>query len=800
VKELSLKRLQLALLFNSISIISYQIVLIQILSFVQWYHFAYMIISIAMLGFGTAGTVLFLFKDKLLKNSSKILPVILILSGLTMPIVVYLSQTSSIRFDTMLYFIGNYQIVKLLLTYVLFTIPFLLGALAIGIIFTKHVNSIGKLYFSNMIGSGFGGLLILVLTWIFFPEKLPSVVGLFAVISGLVLFNRIKKEFYFISLFSSIILAICFLYSPELQPSEFKNRSKTLLLQDSKIIDRQTSPHGVIEIISSPMIRSADGLSLKFQGEVKGGYAIFSNGDLSGTLLSKNQNDSSNFLNYTTAQLPFVIKNRDKVLILNSGSGIEILRSLNAGAKSIVAVEPNTSLVDILTTKHPELNDSVYLSKRVSIHKTTARSFLLANDEKYDLIILPAVDAFGGTSGLYSLREQFHLTQEAMTDMLSQLSLDGAMMINVWLDYPPRNSLKILATIAEAVENRGLTKLQNYVAAIKNWNYMTIIIKPNPITTEEEALVNDFCKSMLFDIALSPTLISEERDRYNKLFDDQFYLFVDKIFSSKNDRESLFNEYVFNISPAADNKPFFSQFLKLENFNLLKKEFGDENIPFLELGYVLLYVTLIQILFVAIGLIILPLFKYGFSGKNKFGVLLYFGGIGFAYMFIEIIFIQMYTLYFGNPISSASTVICLMLVCSGIGSYATHKFKLVHNKSKLILAIILFLLLIQALFLRDILFATIHYSLSFKIMIAFILIAPSAFFMGMPFPIGIQKTSEQSPSLIPWAWGINGFASVIATVFATVIAVEIGFASVFWSAVLFYSLVIISIKTFEVKF
>jgi len=224
---------------------------------------------------------------------------------------------------------------------------------------------------------------------------------------------------------------------------------------------------------------------------------------------------------------------------------------------------------------------------------------------------------------------------------------------------------------------------------------MTIIIKPNPITTEEEALVNDFCKSMLFDIVLSPTLISEERDRYNKLFDDQFYLLVDKIFSSKNDRESLFNQYVFNISPAADNKPFFSQFLKLENFNLLKKEFGDENIPFLELGYVLLYVTLIQILFVAIGLIILPLFKYGFSGKNKFGVLLYFGGIGFAYMFIEIIFIQMYTLYFGNPISSASTVICLMLVCSGIGSYATHKFKLVHNKSKLILAIILFLLLMR---------------------------------------------------------------------------------------------------------
>jgi len=796
VKDLSLKRLQSALTLISISIIAFQLALIQIISFVQWYHFAYMIISIAMLGFGTAGTIISLFKDKLLTRADKILPLMMILSGLTMPLVVYFSQSKPIRFDTMLFFTGNYQIERLLVNYILFTIPFLFGALAIGIIFTKHVSSIGKLYFSNLIGSGIGGVLILVLIWIFYPEKLPVIVGLFAVISGLILFNKINFQFLFIASISLIILSVSFIYSPQLKPSEFKSRSRTLLLQDAKIVERQTSPFGVMEIISSPSIRNADGLSLKFKREVKGGYAIFCNGDLAGFLLSEKQNDSSNFLKYTTAQLPFLLKKRDKVLVLNSGSGIEILRSLNAGAGNVTVVEPNTALIDILTTKHPELNGSVYLSKQVSVHRTTARSFLLSNDKKFDLIVLPTIDAFGGTSGLYSLREQFHLTREAIDDMLSQLDSEGVLMINVWLDFPPRNTLKILATIADALENRNVTNLQNHLVAIKNWNYLTILCKTTPITKAEEEVCRVFCGDMLFDLVLLPNLKMDERDLFNKLFDNQFYQLLDKIFHSTSERESLVKDYVFNISPSTDDKPFFSQFLRWKNIKHLIKELGNQNLPFLELGYVMLYVTLLQIFSLAAIFIIVPLFKIGFSGQNKFGVLVYFAGIGFGYMFIEIIFIQMYTLYFGNPIYGASAVICLMLICSGIGSYMTQHSKFVNLKSKLVFGIIVMLLLIQALFLKEILFITIQYSLTYKILIALILIAPCAFFMGIPFPVGMKNTSNQSPPLIPWAWGINGFASVMATVLATVFAVEFGFTAVFIGAAFFYSVVLVSMNIF----
>lgn len=797
MNELSSKKLHSSLLLLSFSIIAYQIALMQILSFVQWYHFAYMVISIALLGFGTAGTILSLFKEKFVRQSDKLIPLLMILSGLSMPFVIFLSQADLIRFDMMLFFTGNTQIMKLFATYILFMIPFLTAALTIGTIFSKYTVSIGKLYFSNLIGSGIGGLAALILAWYFFSSKITIITGVFAAVSGLILISPFDKKFSLLAFLCLLLLFFSFIFFPDLKPSEFKGRSKALLLQDANLIARKTSPHGIVEIISSPMIRNAEGLSLKFRGEIESGYSVFSNGDAAGNLIAMKKSDSLSFLDFTTAQLPFVMRKRNKSLVLNSGSGVEILRCLNAGAANIIAVEPNDALVDILSSGHPELNDAVYLNNKILVYKITARNFLLSNNEKFDLIILPAIDAFGGTSGLYSLREQFHLTIEAFADMLSKLNPNGVLIVSVWLDYPARNSLKILATIADAMENKEFRNKKEHLIAIKNWNYLTIAVKQTPISEEEEFRVKDFCDEMFFDIVLSPSLNFEDRDRYNKLYDDQFYQFVDQILSSKIERNNLYENYAFNIAPATDDKPFFSQFLRWKNFGLLKENLRMQSIPFLELGYVILYVTLFQIIIAAMVLIILPLFKLGFCGKHKIGVLVYFSGIGLAYMFIEIIYIQMFSLYFGNPIYSASIMICFMLVCSGIGSYMTYKYQTLNNKSKFILIVIIVLLLLQLFFLKEILFSTAYFGFAAKLLIAFLLIAPCSFLMGMPFPFALKKISESIPSLVPWAWGINGFASVVAAVLATVVSIELGFKIVFLSAAVFYSIVLLPTKSFK---
>src|SRR5215207_11401943 len=141
----------------------------QLLSLVQWHHFAYMVISVAMLGFGTAGTVLALFRKKLVDHTDQLLPLLLAGSGFTMAIVTGLSQLPALRFDSYLLFAASAQVGRLLMTYVLFMIPFFLGALALGLIFIRYVAQIGKIYFADLLGSGAGAILLLVLIQKFFP-------------------------------------------------------------------------------------------------------------------------------------------------------------------------------------------------------------------------------------------------------------------------------------------------------------------------------------------------------------------------------------------------------------------------------------------------------------------------------------------------------------------------------------------------------------------------------------------------------------------------------------------------------
>src|SRR5687768_14973288 len=163
-------KLYLSIGFLSAALIAFQLALMQILSIVQWYHFAYMVISVALLGFGAAGTVLAIFRQKLTRHTEALLPMLMICTGIAMALVTDISQMSFLRFDSYLLFVEYTHIGRLLLTYLLFFIPFFFGALAIGLIFVKYVDEIGKIYFANLFGSGVGGVLALLLIWILFPR------------------------------------------------------------------------------------------------------------------------------------------------------------------------------------------------------------------------------------------------------------------------------------------------------------------------------------------------------------------------------------------------------------------------------------------------------------------------------------------------------------------------------------------------------------------------------------------------------------------------------------------------------
>jgi hypothetical protein len=331
-----------------------------------------------------------------------------------------------------------------------------------------------------------------------------------------------------------------------------------------------------------------------------------------------------------------------------------------------------------------------YTHSSVKVENTSPRTYIISSREKYDLITLPIIDAFGGTSGMFSLQEQYLFTVESFSDMWDRLNDNGIITITTWIDYPFRNPLKIIATLSEMLWLQDINEPEQHIAAIKNWNTITISIKKSPLTQEEIESVRKFCNEMNIDPAILPAIHQEERERFNQLQDNSLYVLIDRILSSREEREKVYNEYPFNIRPATDNQPYYSQFLMWNSIPLLAELFGDQSVAFFEVGYLILYITFAQIVLLALLLIIVPLFKLGFKGGNKVRTLFYFSGLGIGYMFIEIILIQRFTLYFGNVIYAASAVVCLMLVSSGIGSFVSQRIKIKSKYFIVILSVIIF--------------------------------------------------------------------------------------------------------------
>jgi spermidine synthase len=670
--------------------------------------------------------------------------------------------------------------------------PFFLGALAIGLAFVKYVNRIGTLYSANMIGSGIGGLLAVFLMWWFFPQKLPAVVSTLAFFASVIIIPRqLRAGFTLVVATTVALLSFFYISSPPLNISEYKSISKTLNLPESKVVKTECSPYGTIEIVSSNHLRYAPGLSIKYPGIVSVNNAVFNNGDWQGPLISL-QNDSLNYLAYSTGMLPYIINERKDVLVLNSGTGRQVNTALFNNAQRVIAVEPNKALLELLTNNFANEVGSIYNKREVYVRNISPRTYLLAPHPKFDLVTLPIISSFGGTSGLFALQEEYLLTKEAFGEMWRSLNDDGMISINTWIDYPYRNPLKIISTLAEVIDEHGIKDISKHVAAIKNWNTISIVVKRSQIIFEEVEKIRSFCVNMNFDPVILPGVKQEERERFNKLQDDSFYRMIDKILSSKDERESVYSSYSFNIKPATDNQPYYSQFLQFKSIPLLAELFGSNAVPFFEVGYILLYLTFFQILFISLILIIIPLFKLGWKGENRIWTFLYFCGLGIGYMFIEIVLIQKFTLYFGNVIYSAAAVICLMLVSSGFGSWFSQNIYAKPSRIVGVISLIILSLLIYLFFLSPILKTTIAFTLTTKILFTTFLVAPPAFIMGMPFPLGLRLLSERSESAggeqVPWAWGINGLFSVISVVLATIIAIEFGFVWVMIFASIAYGL------------
>lgn len=686
-----------------------------------------------------------------------------------------LAQHPAVRFDTYLLFNDPYQAFRLLATYLLFFSPFFLAALAIGLAFVRFPRQIGRLYFADLLGSGAGGVAGLGLLWWFFPGELPGLAALLPILGGFIAVRRPwDARWKLLAVLACIPVALAIFRPPRLQPSQYKSISKTLLLPESKIELERSSPYGLIQAVSSPALRYAPGLSLRYTGAVPIRKALFSNGEWAGALLPTPVPADTHILDYTAGALPFRLQRPDKVLVLHAGAGELAAHALAHHPQRVGMAEANPLILSLLRNGLAAETDSLIYHPAVEAYALEARTFLMADTQTYGLILLPMAGAFGGTAGLNALQEQYLMTGEAFQDMWNRLAPEGMISISSWLDYPLRNPLKILATLVELLDAEGVEEPRRHLIAVRSWGTITFVLKKEPFTAGEAAATRAFCEQMLFDPLILSGLQPTERQQYNQLQDTLLFGYVDAILSPE--RELFYRRYDFNVRPATDERPYFSQFLRWKSLPALARQWGGQNLPFLEIGYLIVLLTFFQIFLIALALILLPLFRTGARKQVSGWALAYFGSLGLGFMFVEIMLIQQFTLFLGRPIFATALALSGLLAASGAGSWYSSRWNAVSRKTVLVPLAIAVLLAAYTLFLLPALRSAVGMEGGAKLALLLLAIVPLGFLMGMPFPLGIRHLSESEGRGIPWAWGVNGYFSVISTALATIIAVEAGFS------------------------
>lgn len=768
-------RFHLALALLSAALIAFQLEQMQLLALVQWHHFAYLIISVALLGFGVAGTVLALFKPFLLRNLETVLPLLMFGCSIMMAVGLPLSQGIVKSFDISLLFVDPGQAGLLVAAQGIYLLVFLLGALPLGLVFIRFSSRIGSLYCANMIGSGIGGMLVVLCMYFILPHKLPALTALLPWAAALLVMPRGGFVPLFTGIFSLGVTALMVWYPPEIESSQYKAISRTLDLPEATLQDSRPSPYGLVQVVNAPVLRYAPGLSLTYTREIEPvRAAVFNNGDWFGAV----RKNRSTLLDATASALPYEMRKPQNVLVLEAGTGADVEHALSKGARAVTAVDPHRRAVQASAGQDGTGSFQLLQNPAVTFSFLESRTWLAVDDEQYDLITLPDIGSFGGSAGLLALQEQYLLTREGFRELWNHLAPEGILRVSAWLDSPPRNSLRLTATFAEALEDMGVA-FDRHVAAIRGWDMLTFAVKKTPLTEDEVRRVRSFCTRLQFDPVFLPDMEKQERQRYHFSEDGNFFEYLD-ILSSPVQREKFYEEYQFNLRPVSDDRPFFSQFLRWESLPSLLRLFGERTTPFLELGYVLVLISFLQMAAAAVVLVLLPLLRLRASGQSvvQGWTVPYFSGLGLGYMFFEIVLIHELVLYLGNPIFAAAAVISCLLIFSGMGSLYSGRFTDHHRSHALAAGMVALLLLLYLFILPPLLHTSIGLPIFWKTLFFMVFIAPPSFTMGMPFPLGLNRLAGHSRSQAAWAWGINGSVSVVSAGLAAIIAVELGFSAV----------------------
>lgn len=783
----------------SAAVLAYEILLMRLFAIVHWHHFAFMMISIALLGYGASGTFLMLRSPL---GPSRLRTLFLTgAAGFSVACVVCFVAAQRLPFNALEVFWDPWQWGYLAGVYGLLFLPFFMAATSIGAVLRFGGPRISQIYAADLCGAGIGAGVTAGLLFRIPPQTaLVFVAGGGAAAAILAAFRWQVKGRRLLTVAAAGWLILTSLGATQWETvtiNAYKPLAQTLRMPGARLFYEKHHPMGWFSAVQSPTIpfRYAPGLSLKSDAPIPDQIALFIDGqgmgvvdDFDGPL------ETLAYLKQTTGSVGLHLRpHANQVFIANAAGGQDILRALAYGARQVDAVDPHPLYASFLRDNLAGVSDGSLFQEQVRYHSTTVRAFLQGTPETYDLIQLPL--GGDGGSGASAFGENTLITIEGLTQLWQHLGADGLLVIPLWTRLPPRSSLKAFHMAMRMLEAQGLFNPSDHLAMIRDWRTAILIVAQAPLTDLEQNAIRDFCNMWAFDLVFLPDLHPEEVNRHNVLARPLFAEATQAL--SGEGQETFRARYKFDLRAATDDRPFFGHFFKwrtLPEITSLRRAGG---LALIDWGYPVLLVTLAQAVVFSLVFIGLPVLRTR-SGmaegripqRQGLAALLYFSFIGGGFLFLEIAYMQRLTLALHHPLIAATLTLTGFLLGAGAGSLGAHRA--LQNgmgarrllRGSLAVVVVVGLLELAALpWLMDRLGGM---NFWFSAVAALGMIMPLAMAMGMPFPLGLALLNRDRPGWIPWAWSINGCATVISAVGAPLIAMTSGYTGVIGLALLLY--------------
>ncbi|MCW5737976.1 MAG: hypothetical protein KIS73_27895 [Enhydrobacter sp.] len=522
------------------SIIALQIGIMRVFSVGSWAHFGSLVVSLAMFGFGLTSAVMCVGKGWFERHWIGAVKGALLAFGPLMVVCNLAAQ--QVPFNAIFLISDPMQKWRLFANFVLYFLPFLAGALYLGVIFLKAQKTFNRVYFADLVGSGLCGLSVLLAMYFFRPDDLIMAPLLLWLAGGLLWFVALGDRRGLLSILVVAVLSAAVHYLappvlgiPKLAVSDYKGVAYARKFPDNQRVYERASPFGYMEVYSSSYLHFAPGQSDNAAFNLKNMPAnaylgMYLDSEGPSGIIKDLPAEETPYFRYLPMFYPYVLKQSPETFVVQFGGGISTAVALKSGSSHVTVAEGNPAVLTAFR-EDPGLRaftNDVLRNPKISVIDYDGRLYLGNTKNRYDIVDLSLADSAGLSSpGGFSIVEKYSYTREAMSAYMRALKPGGILSVTLWnKEEPPKSVLKLYATMAAAARDVDGGNIADKFYVVSSYlSTATVLYKRGGFTPDEIAKLNAHTKAMSFDEIYYPGLKVDDADLPQILRDyhDQFF-------------------------------------------------------------------------------------------------------------------------------------------------------------------------------------------------------------------------------------------------------------------------------------